>query len=173
MKIRRTEEKDIKRMMEIVGQAQQYMREQGIDQWQNGYPTEEVFEKDVENQMSYVLEEDENVIGMFAFAVMEEPTYREIYEGQWKQDGDYGVIHRVAVDNQFKGAGLGGKMVEYAVNACLAQNIKTLRIDTHRDNRSMQNMLCKNGFERRGIIYLADGAERIAFEKECKKTCAI
>ena len=172
MRIRKTEEKDIKRMMEIVRQAQKYMREQGIDQWQNGYPTAEVLEKDMNNQMSYVLEEDENVVGMFAFAVMEEPTYRKIYEGQWKQKGDYGVLHRVAVDNQFKGAGLGGKMVEYAVNACLAQNIKALRIDTHRDNHSMQNMLSKNGFEKRGIIHLADGAERIAFEKEIK-TCAV
>ena len=167
MKIRRTQKKDIKRMMEIVVQAQKYMREQGIDQWQNGYPTAEVLEKDMNNQMSYVLEEDENVVGMFAFAVMEEPTYRKIYGGQWKQDGDYGVLHRVAVDNRFKGAGLGGKMVDYAVKACHDQNIKTLRIDTHRDNHSMQNMLSKNGFERRGIIHLQDGAERVAFEREC------
>ena len=40
-----------------------------------------------------------------------------------------------------------------------------MKNDTHRDNQSMQRMQAKNGFEYCGVIYLEDGAERIAFEK--------
>ena len=165
MLIRRTKENDIKEMMRIVRQAQEYMRSQNINQWQNGYPNEAVFLEDISKEISYVAEEEGKVIGTFAFAVMEEPTYKEIFEGEWKGSSEYAVIHRVAVDNEVKGKGLGGQMVEYAVRECENQNIDTLRIDTHRDNLSMQRMLLKNGFERRGIIYLESGDERIAFEK--------
>ena len=40
-----------------------------------------------------------------------------------------------------------------------------MKNDTHKDNQSMQRMQAKNGFEYCGLIYLEDGAERIAFEK--------
>lgn len=168
MIIRRTEEKDIDSIMCIIRQAQEYMRSQGINQWQNGYPNKEVFASDIADGISYVAEDGENIIGTFAFGIMEEPTYKRVYEGQWKLSGEYGVIHRVAVDNNIKGNGLGGKIVEYVRQRCAEQDIKSIRIDTHRDNISMQRMLSKNGFERIGIIHLADGAERIAFEKELK-----
>jgi len=165
MLIRKTKENDVKRMMDIVEQAQEYMRMQGIDQWQNGYPNEEAFKMDILSDMSYVVEEQGKVIGTFAFAVMEEPTYKEIYEGEWKSKEEYAVMHRVAVDNQAKGHGIGGQMIDYVTKKCREQNISSIRIDTHRDNQSMQKMLLKNGMEKRGIIYLESGAERIAFEK--------
>ncbi len=165
MQIRRTTEQDINRIMEIVGQAQEYLRTQGVDQWQDGYPNAEAFLDDMEKGMSYVVEEEGEVIGTFAFIVEEDPNYKQIYDGTWEGDEEYAVIHRVAVDNQKKGKGLGGKIVEYAVSECEKCNVTTIRIDTHRDNQSMQRMLLKNGFERRGIIYLESGAERIAFEK--------
>ena len=38
-----------------------------------------------------------------------------------------------------------------------------IRVDTHRDNIVMQRLVEKLGFSRRGIIYIADGTERIAY----------
>ena len=43
--------------------------------------------------------------------------------------------------------------------------VKSLRIDTHRQNIPMQNSLVKNGFRYCGIIYLESGDERIAYQK--------
>ena len=165
IEIRKTEEKDIVIVMNIVNQAQEYFRSQGINQWQNGYPTKNVFTQDICNGRSYVVENDGMVVGTFFFAIDEEPTYKKIYEGSWQHDSVYGMIHRVAVDNSMKGNGIGGKIVAFATEQCKKQNIASLRIDTHKDNISMQKMLTKNGFEPRGIIYLEDGAERIGFEK--------
>ena len=165
MKIRKTKEEDITFIMDIVRQAQEYFRMEGINQWQNGYPTKEVFVQDIQKEMSYVIEEDGKIMGTFAFAVEEEPTYKNIYEGSWSDEEIYGMIHRVAVDNQMKGNGLGGEIVDFVVKECQKQKVCSMRIDTHRDNKSMQRMLTKNGFQARGIIYLKDGAERIAFEK--------
>ena len=40
-----------------------------------------------------------------------------------------------------------------------------LRADTHADNQIMQHLLEKNGFTRCGIIHVADGTPRIAYQK--------
>lgn len=165
MLIRRTKETDINRMMEIVRQAQEYLKSQGVDQWQDGYPNPEAFRADIAKAMSYVVEEEGEVVATFAFIIEEDPTYKQIYEGTWNGTEEYAVLHRVAVDNYKKGNGIGGKIVDYVVSECKKCNVNTIRIDTHRDNKSMQRMLLKNGFEQRGIIYLESGAERIAFEK--------
>lgn len=39
-----------------------------------------------------------------------------------------------------------------------------VRIDTHRDNKTMQHVILKNGFEYCGIIYLKNGEQRLAYE---------
>ena len=40
-----------------------------------------------------------------------------------------------------------------------------IRIDTHRDNTIMQHNILKHGFNYCGIIYLASGDERLAYQK--------
>ena len=39
-----------------------------------------------------------------------------------------------------------------------------LRVDTHRENHIMQHLLLKFGFRYRGIIYLQNGDERLAYQ---------
>ena len=41
MILRQTKLEDISRVMEIINQAKCYFKENGIDQWQDGYPNEE------------------------------------------------------------------------------------------------------------------------------------
>ena len=41
-----------------------------------------------------------------------------------------------------------------------------VRVDTHRDNKVMQHILTKYGFQRCGIIYVKNGTERIAYQME-------
>ena len=45
------------------------------------------------------------------------------------------------------------------------KKVPYLRADTHFDNHTMQHLLEKNSFERRGIIYLKNGDPRIAYQK--------
>ena len=51
----------------------------------------------------------------------------------------------------------------YEIN--LTEDENSIKIDTHKDNISMQKLLEKNDFKYCGIIYLEDGSQRIAFEK--------
>ena len=79
--------------------------------------------------------------------------------------GEYAVIHRIAVSEKIKGKGTAAKIIKLIEEKCKEKNIKSIKIDTHKDNISMQRLLEKSGFKYCGIIYLEDGNERIAFEK--------
>ena len=98
------------------------------------------------------------IAGVFCFFKGTDPTYATIYEGAWLSDAPYGVMHRVAVAK--RGRGVASACFDYALGQC-----GNVRIDTHRDNQPMQAALLKNGFAYCGIIYLANGAERMAYQK--------
>ena len=77
----------------------------------------------------------------------------------WLDDSPYGVIHRIAGDGTKKG--IGEFCIRWALQQC-----PHLRVDTHEDNKVVQNLLKKLGFVHCGTIYLeADHAPRLAFEK--------
>lgn len=103
--------------------------------------------------------EQETIAAVFYYAVEEEPTYKEIFEGGWKSNNPYGVVHRIASAGTVKGAG------EFCIHWALMQ-CSNLRIDTHEDNTVMQTLLKKCGFKYCGIIYLEDGTSRLAFQRD-------
>ncbi len=65
MKVRKSTFLDCQSIMEMIDQAKTYFKEQGIDQWQNGYPNIEVIKQDIEQENSFVLVKDEVPIATF------------------------------------------------------------------------------------------------------------
>ena len=159
MLIRKARPSDIDEVMEIFSSARKFMRNTGNKkQWVNGYPSREVIEEDQQSGCSYVVEENGEIIGTFFFKLGVDPTYIKIYDGKWINDGGYGVIHRIAVKYH------GRNITTLVYNYCF-DKAKSLRIDTHRDNIPMQRSLSKNGFVYCGIIFLANGEERLAYQR--------
>ncbi len=152
---------DIKPVMKIYEDARAYMRASGnATQWAGGYPSESLICGDMEKGNFYVCRDEGEIVGVFYFAEEHDPTYAKIYDGAWLNDEPYAVIHRIAVSRESHGKGVAAFIFDSCFEKC--QNLK---IDTHRDNFPMQRALEKRGFVRCGIIYLANGDERIAFQK--------
>lgn len=157
MTVRRAVKADFLRILEIYAHARAFMARTGNpDQWGTNYPPEEMLRQDIEMGTLYVVEESD-ICGVFAYFTEPDPTYAYIEEGSWMDGSPYGTIHRVAADGS---GGVFPAVLRYA----LSRN-SHVRIDTHRDNHVMQHVLEKNGFSRRGIIYLEDGDPRIAYER--------
>ena len=155
--IRKANPEDMPRILEIYAYARRFMEETGNpNQWGKTNPPRETLEADVAARRLYVVEKTGLIHGVFFFSLGEDPTYRIIYDGQWGSEEPYGTIHRIASD------GSGGVFAA-CLSWCRGQ-ISHLRIDTHRDNHVMQHVVEKHGFQRRGIIYIADGTPRIAYE---------
>ena len=164
--IRKAMFEDVERVMEIIEAAKVSLRERGVDQWQRGYPDEQSVIDDVKNGKGYVVEEDGEVIATAHISFDGEPSYEKI-EGAWLSDGEFCVIHKMAVAKDRKRGGTATAIFDEAVRLAKERGVKRLRIDTHRDNAPMRAAVAKYGFSYCGIIYLAfqDSAERLAFEK--------
>ena len=139
--------------------AKEIMRSSGnLHQWTEGYPSEAVILSDMEKGGGYVVEEDSKIVGYFAFLASPEPTYTEIYEGQWLDDEEpYHVVHRIASYPDVHG------IFSSVMDFCFSKD-SNIRIDTHGDNHIMQHVIKKYGFTYCGIIYLASGDERFAYQ---------
>ena len=163
MKIRHSEEKDIARIMEIYEYARDFMKKTGNPkQWgATNWPPEALIRQDVRTGHSYVCEEDGRVVGTFYFyqGKEAEPGYAAIEDGAWIGGDEYGVVHRVAGDGSVKG--IGTFCLNWAYGQC-----GHLRIDTHPDNRVMQSLLEKLGFQKCGVVHVPEDSDpRYAYEK--------
>lgn len=155
--IRHAEETDMPVILEVYRIARAFMAAHGNTvQWQNNHPSREILDQDIDKGHLYVYENKGKVHGVFAFIPGEDPTYGAI-EGEWMDESPYAAIHRVASDGTEKG--VFAKIAEYC-----KKEIPHLRIDTHERNLPMQGAVQKCGFHRCGIIHIADGSPRIAYE---------
>jgi len=168
MNFRKARKAEASHIMNIIKQAQTYFKEHGINQWRDGYPNVEIIQQDIDNKNSYVLIKDNKIVATAAVSFDGEKTYNHIYEGEWLSDNKYAVIHRVAVDNRYKGLGLSSQIIKNVEDLCLDKGIPSIKIDTQEENISMQRLLEKNEFIYCGVIYLEDGSKRLAFEKILK-----
>jgi len=147
-------------MLQIYAAAREYMHANGNPtQWPGDYPPRESLEDNIATGRSYVcVNENDDVLATFYFAVEDDPTYREI-DGKWLDDtAPYGVVHRIA--RRAGASGVGAFCIEWAFAQC-----GNLRIDTHENNGTMRDVLDRLGFKYCGIIWVLDHEERIAYQK--------
>lgn len=158
LKVRKSNKGDIKAILNIFDSARKYMKKNGnSSQWKKGYPNIEILEKDIADGNSYVILDNNEIVGTFSFIIGEEETYRIIKNGNWNSNIEYGTIHRLA--SNFKTKGISKVCFDFCTS-----KIDYVRIDTHENNISMQSAILKYGFKKCGNIYVRDGSERIAFD---------
>lgn len=149
---------DYPRIMDIYRSAQDFMISAGNpDQWGHWNPPPETVRSDIESGISHVVYDGNGIHGVFALLRGEDPTYRVIEDGAWPNDGPYITIHRIAGDGQTHG-------VFHAAFLYWKTVSDNIRIDTHEANRPMLRLILAHGFRRCGIIHIANGSPRIAFQ---------
>ena len=168
MNIRLALPEDLDAVMSILREAQTTIAALGVDQWQNGYPDRETVARDIAAKRSVLIEDGGEIAATFALCGGEEPTYRVIRDGAWLTGDDnrrYLTLHRVAIAVSRRGTGLAGEIVRYAQDCARREDLISLRADTHEGNAPMRRMLAKHGFVPCGVIRLANGDPRVAYEK--------
>lgn len=150
---------DMPAVLCIFEAARVYMRETGNPtQWGMNNPSQETLEADIRRGELYVIcGEDQVPHAAFALVAGEDPTYGVIEEGDWTSDESYMTIHRVGSDGTMKG------VFSQCVEFCKQQS-DNIRADTHENNKTMQHLLTKHGFVRCGIVHVADGTPRLAYQ---------
>ena len=156
--IRPTTEADCTAVMTMFDHSRTLMRAAGnTTQWV-GYPTLAQLHTDMERGVSYVIESGGHPYGTFALVPGVEPTYGVIVHGRWIDTvTPYATMHRLA-----KAPGATG-IAEVAFRYAKSRH-DHLRIDTHTTNRALRHLAAKEGFVECGVVFMADGTERLAYE---------
>ena len=158
LKVRKPVMDELDEIMRIYGIAQDFMIKTGNpNQWKHAHPTRELIINDIQNGINRVICDESGIHGVFAFCEGIDPTYPYIEGGEWINDAPYVTIHRIAGDQKVHG------IFDCAVDYC-RQFVDSIRMDTHEDNKIMQKLAESQGFSRRGVIYLANGSPRIAYQ---------
>lgn len=87
---RKATEKDLQTATALIEQAKVFLWENGVDQWQTGYPNEGAIAGDLQRGEGYVMEAEGQVRGYACICFTGEPCYNDL-EGKWLSDLPYGV----------------------------------------------------------------------------------
>ncbi len=163
MKIQHITPSDVDTAFEIINSAKAHLRDQGIDQWQTGYPDLACITADAINKTGYFIKDGIDVLGYLCIDFSGEPAY-ETLNGSWSGTEKYVVVHRMAFAEHARGRGLSAKVFRLVEELSAEKGVHYFRVDTDADNLKMQHVLKKSGFTFCGTIWF-DNSEKIALDK--------
>jgi GNAT superfamily N-acetyltransferase len=152
---------------DILLQAIEQRKQDGSDQWQNGYPNEQTVYEDITNGCAYVLVDNNMIIAYAAIIFGVEPAYEDI-KGEWLTNGDYAAVHRVATSNKVKGKGIATQLFKMIEELCIDQEVYSIKVDTNFDNVPMLKIMDRLNYTYCGEVFFI-GAPRKAYEKVLQK----
>lgn len=154
---------NIIRINELINQAKVFLRNNGVDQWQDGYPGLVDIENDIRENRGFLCLVNEKIVGYLCISFDGEPAYEDI-NGKWLSIQPYVVVHRLALDNDFKGQGLSSKVFRLVEEMSVKKSVHSFKIDTDIDNKIMKHILEKNEFHYCGEINFQNSL-KLAYEK--------
>lgn len=128
----------------------------GIVQWDAGYTTPAYMQRDLENGLLYVAEQDGGIVAHITIIEDQEPQYHK--ETSWRdQSGRPCCIRRMAVDPTRWGQGIGAQVVNAAVETIRRMGYTSVRFDAFQKNPRLQKLVDRAGFQRIGVVQFSKG----------------
>ena len=165
MSLRSAVSDDVPYIMGIIRKVIPRMHAAGNYQWDEYYPTDATFKKDIKNGTLYVYEEDSVIKGCIVADDNHAFAYDDI---PWKLARmDCLALHRLAVDPQFQGQGIAQKILSGAIETGEEKSYLGIHTDTSQENKPMQQLFKKLGFDYKGHLNLDDNLDNwyAAYEK--------
>ena len=162
-------ESDLQDLMSLYWRVADDMNDRGLNQWNRGiYPTEEMIRRDIERGEMYIRRMDGVIAAAITLTEVMDPEYRDIL---WTGGMLPGYLHRLAVDVPLQGAGIGGDVLDDAIQIMRRAGCDCVRLDTNRENRRAMRLYEKMGFRICGTVSWDDtpGEVYYAFDKPLKR----
>lgn len=155
-------------IMTCIEDGRNALKKQGLYQWQEDYPSPTDILADLEAQNSYVLIEENQILGTVALVTGGEPVYETLTEGSWIYKAPYLTIHRMAISAAFSGKGIGTLFLQQIERVALDKGLRHIRLDTHEHNEPMQRIAEKCHYRYAGKVSYGEDFDCVAFEKELR-----
>jgi ribosomal protein S18 acetylase RimI-like enzyme len=151
MRIRLATPEDLPALMALMRRVVPIMLAAGNLQWDEDYPNETVFQRDIDLGQLWVADTETGIAGLAAVTMDQEPDYAQV---GWDINEPAIVVHRLAVDPAFRGAGIAGALMHKAEEVAAERGIAVLRVDTNTQNAATRRLFPKLGYQLAGEISL-------------------
>ena len=164
MQIRLATDEDLGASMALLRRAVPLMRSAGNLQWDENYPNEAVLQRDIDLKQLWIAEIGLDIAGFAAVTMDQEPDYAQV---GWDIHEPAIVVHRLAVDPAFRGAGVASSLMQKAELIAVERAIFVVRVDTNTQNEATQRLFPKLGYQLAGEIslQLRPGLRFFCYEK--------
>lgn len=160
----RASSSEVAQAMSMIDSAKKLLHDEGVDQWQNGYPDEACIRQDIQDGKGYFAVSGTRKLGYLCIDFGGEPAYEHL-QGEWGTQEPYLVVHRMAFSSEARGRGLSEAVLSAAGEFARRKGVYSFRVDTDEDNARMKHILGKLGFAYRGTIWF-DNSVKIAYDKK-------
>ncbi|MFC7440096.1 GNAT family N-acetyltransferase [Laceyella putida] len=164
MQLVHAHEEQLAEIMEIYRNVVQMMNKQGIYQWAEDYPNEDVLKNDIAKGNLYTLLDEGQIAAIVALDQEFEPEYEQI---PWQdQSGRFLVVHRLCVNPDNQGKGVSRILMQEIERFAREHGYASIRLDTQMANEKAMRLYDVNGFEQRGTFHFP-GSDKphMAYEK--------
>jgi ribosomal protein S18 acetylase RimI-like enzyme len=169
MRIRLAAPEDLAALMALLRRVVPLMLATGNLQWDENYPDEAVFRRDIGLKQLWIAEIGTDIAGLAAITMDQEPDYAQV---GWDIDEPAIVVHRLAVDPGFRSAGVAVALMQKAEEVAIERSLSVLRVDTNTQNEATQRLFPKLGYQLAGEIslQLRPGLRFFCYEKRLRTT---
>lgn len=147
--IRKATLEDIQDIMEIIKQTIVEMNAYNNYQWDENYPQEEDFIRDIQREELFVIERKRKIAGFVCINKAEPVEYNGL---NWTLDKAAVVLHRMSVYTAYRRSGIGMELMKFADEVALKSNLKYIKTDTYSINKNMNSLFVKCGYNLVGEI---------------------
>lgn len=137
--------------MSLIDGCIRDMESHGIHQWNEYYPTREIFQSDIKSGSLYEIREKDEILGIVTINEVQPPEYKGI--GWSIQEGRIMAIHRLAVNPKWHRKGIAGKLLDQAEKLATDKGYASIRLDAYSGNPRALGLYEKRGYRRVGQLH--------------------
>ena len=150
--IRKARMEELDAVWALVREAIANMQANGNPQWNDVYPTRDLFEEAIAAQELFAAcDGQETILGVAVFNQEFEDCYDELTG--WQRPLPAFGIHKVAVSPKAQRMGVATALFDHAFALARELGLNSVRMDTYSLNTRMQALMTKHGFHYVGDIF--------------------
>ena len=128
---RKADMEDLDGICAMVKASVARMHEEGIFQWDDEYPSREVFAEDIEKGELFIGSLEGRMAVIY---VLNQEPHEDYAKGNWQYDEPYFVVHRLCVSVDFQHQGIARRALLYIEDELRKNGIYAIRLDTFTKN---------------------------------------
>lgn len=152
MNIRPANIEDISPLMEITQRCVKNLDKQGIDQWDDTYPSSEDFIDDIQEDSLYIIGSSNGIKGCICINELEYPGYEN---GAWS-GSEFHVVHKMIIGPAFESQGHGRLAMSFAERFSHKKSKDSIRLDCYKKNIRANNFYRSLGYIVKGEAIFRD-----------------